>query len=653
MIPDLFAQVPDGEILENIQADASILSAESMQEPDEWPLLDLNTSDLQEIANSPILSPLHAQTLLAHRQRFGRLAVHEELQVIPHWDTAFIRRVLPFVYCGKPLVDERFSIGNLLHAARHEVVLRSRRYLQDKTGYSGDGNYPFYTGDPYQLFIRYRMRAGTHFSAGVTAEKDAGERFFPSNNGGRMDFFSWHVFLRPGSALRTLAIGDYQIQFGQGLTAWNGWSMGKSTDITQFYRRAQGIRPYSSTAEDGFYRGLAMSLVKNNWQLDYWFSYRKRDASLFPADSAFRTFLVSSISGSGFHRSYAEMEDRARLGHQSAGIHLQHERSKWRCELILHQHHFEHALWPGDDPYELFDHSGRDFLQAGIALRYALRNGIVYSESVLDKNGTLATLAGILLMPDARFTFSCHLRNYPAEFQGMDVDALREGSRTRNERGVVAGFQWKWTPALNLQTYLDQFAFPWLRYTADAPSQGHDWTSQLTYTPSRSAELYLRYRQEKKVQELSESVGAGSDYALQENIRLQFQWLYGRDWEMQTRMECAWVRSDASVQTGTLFFQECRYRPMGKRFSVALRWAVFETTAYASRIYSYEQDMPGSFSLPAVSGIGSRYYFLFRYRLAHGLDAWLRIAAMSLRNDRQPFRRDEVKLQLRWQFGGS
>lgn len=64
--------------------------------------------------------------------------------------------------------------------------------------------------------------------------------------------------------IRALAIGDYQVQFGQGLVAWNGISLGKSTEVHQIYRRGLGLRPYSSAGESGFNRGVAIALGKDN-----------------------------------------------------------------------------------------------------------------------------------------------------------------------------------------------------------------------------------------------------------------------------------------------------------------------------------------------------------------------------------------------------
>jgi len=617
--------------------------------------LNLNANDVAEIVSSPILSPEQAQALITHRQKFGILIATEELQVTGAFDTSYLKKIKPFVFCGQPLVDEQFKFSTLLASARNEVLIRFRRSLQEKEGYGKDGIFPFYQGDPNQLMFRYRMRAGNYFSAGIVMEKDPGEVLFASNNGGRMDYFSWHVFIRPNRMIRTIYFGDYQFQFGQGLVAWNGLSLGKSAEVNQFFRRGMGFRPYASAGEAGYNKGVASSLAFHDWSLDLWGSYRKLDASLFPVDTTFKNFEVSSIIESGLHRSYDEIKKKALINNLSSGAHLQWEKARIRSEWTVHQQYFNYPLWPGDDPYEMYDADGKSFLNAGWAVRYLFNNATIYSEVAVDRQLDKAFVGGLLLMPDNRWTISLHLRDYGKKYQCFGCDGLREGSNTQNEKGILTGFSWQIHQQLRLQGYLDQFYFPWLRYTTSSPSKGSEWITQLTYNPARTSEAYLRIKEEVKMNDVSTN---GYDVPKEEkkiNIRANVQWMYTKNWEFQAR--CEWVGLSQSLgnSNGLMFFQEVRYKPLGRPYSLAVRWSMFQTDSYETRIYSYEQDMVGSFSLPAYSDEGHKYYFLLRYRLLKGLDVWIRYSrSIIVQNvaiqdvDISP--KEELKTQLRWQF---
>jgi len=131
---------------------------------------------------------------------------------------------------------------------------------------------------------------------------------------------------------------------------------------------------------------------------------------------------------------------------------------------------------------------------------------------------------------------------------------------------------------------------------------------------------------------------------------------FKRSWEWQTRVEWTRQRLLSGEGRGALFFQEIRCKPMGKPWSFAVRMTIFNTDSYDERIYTYEQDMVGAFSLPAMAGVGNRAYVLFRYRIAKDVDFWLRYSvskpsAASGRQSGYAFEsRDEIKTQLRWKF---
>ena len=55
-----------------------------------------------------------------------------------------------------------------------------------------------------------------------------------------------------------------------------------------------------------------------------------------------------------------------------------------------------------------------------------------------------------------------------------------------------------------------------------------------------------------------------------------------------------------------------------------MRYALFDTDSYNSRIYAYESDILYAFSIPAYYSKGSRLYFNLKYTLRDFLDIWLR-----------------------------
>lgn len=84
-------------------------------------------------------------------------------------------------------------------------------------------------------------------------------------------------------------------------------------------------------------------------------------------------------------------------------------------------------------------------------------------------------------------------------------------------------------------------------------------------------------------------------------------------------------KREAETQTGYLIYQDIFYKP-GSSFSATLRYALFQTDSYDSRLYEYENDIPGSYSIPSFYDRGSRSYILLNYSVTKYVEMWLRYA---------------------------
>lgn len=95
--------------------------------------------------------------------------------------------------------------------------------------------------------------------------------------------------------LKSLAIGDYKISFGQGLVISNDFSPGRSALVSQTERRTNGFRRHFSTNENDFFRGAAATVNWKNLDINLFYSYRKLDGGV---DST----IVTSFKTDGLHR---------------------------------------------------------------------------------------------------------------------------------------------------------------------------------------------------------------------------------------------------------------------------------------------------------------------------------------------------------------
>jgi len=86
--------------------------------------------------------------------------------------------------------------------------------------------------------------------------------------------------------------------------------------------------------------------------------------------------------------------------------------------------------------------------------------------------------------------------------------------------------------------------------------------------------------------------------------------------------------------------------------------AIFDTDNNDARIYAYENDLLGVFSIPSYFYKGIRTYIMLKYDVGN-LDFWLRWDIFSYANrdtissgleEIQGSEKTTIKLQLKWRF---
>ena len=104
------------------------------------------------------------------------------------------------------------------------------------------------------------------------------------------------------------------------------------------------------------------------------------------------------------------------------------------------------------------------------------------------------------------------------------------------------------------------------------------------------------------------------------------------------------------IGNGTLISQDLFYHPMGKPFSANCRYAVFNCPRFENRIYEYENDVQGAFSIPFYYGTGSRFYTNLNYKISSGITISLRYAISWIDDLPASNEKSEIKMQLKTTF---
>lgn len=109
--------------------------------------------------------------------------------------------------------------------------------------------------------------------------------------------------------------------------------------------------------------------------------------------------------------------------------------------------------------------------------------------------------------------------------------------------------------------------------------------------------------------------------------------------------------ADPFGSKGMLLFQEINYRFRQVPLTLWFRYCLFNTDDWNSRIYTYENDLLYSFSIPALSGEGSRSYIMLKWKINKHSEMRIKYSITSLITNGVTIENtDEFKMQFKVWF---
>src|SRR3989338_7095051 len=606
--------------------------------------LNLNSATLEELQSIGLLSDVQINDVLLHRKLFGKYISIYELQSLAYWDISTIQLALPFIRVDDKLDQIHVGLKEAFQQGKFEAYFRYQRILEDKSGYDDvsdsvlQNSNSYYHGNADRYYTRLRFSYQNNMSIGVTGEKDPGEEFFRGTQKQGFDFYSAHAFYKGGKYLRSVALGDYQVQVGQGLNIWTGYAFGKTADASNVKKSANPLRPYTSVDEARFLRGAAVQLGVGNFSLLAFGSYKKVDGNVAIADSLYQEdAIVESINLGGFHRTNTEIGRKHSLGEIVTGANLQYSIRSLQVGVAGVYQGYESSFIKDTVPYNQYDFRGKSTTGLSADYSWVLRNFNFFGEfSMSSHSKGFAMLNGVLFSPDSRASMSILYRHYSKDYTTFYNNALSEGSRTQNETGLYTGLRLQLAPFLTVNTYVDIFRFPWLKYQVDGPSQGHEILVQPSYKPNKKLEIYARFREQlrQKNSRLSDGTVTELEDVTQRNYRLNISYQVTEGVQLKSRIEFVTLdRVSSGHEKGVSFTQDIVVRPKSWPCDIALRYALFDTDSYDSRIYTYENNALYVFSSPSYYYQGSRAYAMVRWSFLRHFDLWVRYG-ISIFSDR-------------------
>ncbi|RZT97180.1 helix-hairpin-helix protein [Ancylomarina subtilis] len=624
--------------------------------------INLNTANKQELERLFYLSEYQIQNLLEYRKNNGLIYSIYELRLLDGFNYSTLQDIIPFVSVE---ITKKEISPNTHGQAKHFILLRSQRTLENEKGYESslpneDSEVPSpennrqYLGRAWKYYTRYKyISPKKNTSFGFTAENDAGEPFFKKYNSQGFDFYSAFAEYKGRGVIQQINIGDYHIRFGQGLSVWSGLASKKSTFTTRNAKRLQGIKSYHSTDENQFFRGGAMEIKPmKNLSFTGFVSNKKRDANI-------ENNLTQSLINTGLHRNENEFDKKNQLDELVWGGRLLWNFNQTEIGTCFIKSTFSPPLTTNDSELnKTFDLSGKQTYNMSIYYETRFKSMHMFGEFAQSKSGGKAYLQGLQFQAHPQLIVEAIYRNYAKNYHSLYGNGFGEQSETQNETGFYFGFEFHPYPKWTILSYYDLYEFPWLKYRVDSPSVGHDFLSQLEYRPNKNISIYFRFKQEEKPENTNDTKIKTPINLEKKQYRLHLSAIINENWEIRNRIELSEYEKQ-DKERGYLVYQDLIYHHSRLPFTANIRYALFDTDSYNSRIYAYENDILYAFSIPAYYNKGSRFYLNFRYKFNRKASLYLRYArtqyahSESLGSGNSEISGDtksEIKLQLKLAF---
>ena len=621
IIPACSAQNPSENLIEEVLEDLSVNNdinnsvnslnweneleelSNRLQEP-----VNLNSATREQLEQFPFLSDIQIEHLLAYIYIHGQMETIYELQLVEELDRQTIQYLLPFV-CIKAINNEpAFRWKTMLKDAgrygKNEVLTRLDIPFYKRKGYEHT-----YLGPSVYNSVKYTFRYRDQLYAGGVAEKDAGEPFAALHNSYGYDYYSFYLLLQNCGRLKSLAVGNYRLSFGQGLVMSTDYLMGKTIYASSFNNRSAGIKRHSSTDEYNYFRGVATTVaLTKRLSVSAFYSHRNMDGVVTDGE-------ITSVYKTGLHRSRKEADKKNLLTSQLTGGNVSYQQNHIRLGITGVYYVFNRPYEPELTGYSKYNIHGNHFYNLGIDYAYRWRRFSFQGETAIGKQGW-ASLNRLQYSPVQDIQFMLIHRFYSYDYWAMYAHSFGEGSTVQNEQGYYVGLET--TPFSHWRFFVsfDLFSFPWKKYRINKPSRGTDGLIQATFTPRTNLSMYLKYRYKQKERDLTGSKGTLTLPIFHHQLRYRLNYSLNDVFSSRTTLDYNHFHSqDRAATKGYQVTQMISSQLPWTRLFADVQGSYFCTDDYDSRVYVSEKGLLYTFYIPSFQGRGFRCAVRLRYEL--------------------------------------
>ncbi|MGL5692146.1 MAG: hypothetical protein ACRDD8_15200, partial [Bacteroidales bacterium] len=472
--------------------------------------IDLNNTTKDELNSLGLLDPQQIENLLFYLFTYGEIQNMGELRLIEGFDYDCINLIKPYLVI-KPLIsNESKKIF-----AKQTLIFRSHLSFPFRDGFVAKTDSLLYKnkkyfGDPLSIALKYNMDVSNGYSWGVSVEKDPGERLrnFP-------DYLSFYFSMDGKKYMKRFIAGDYKINISQGLIINNGFSLNAMMDNSFRKMKSIPVRKHSSWNESDFLRGVAAYFEYKNHSLTTFVSYKNIDTSI-------KDSLFVSISKSGLHRSFNEIQNKRNVTESIYGLSWSSYFSQARIDFSVLYTQFSLPANRLLNVFENYSFNGNNNLN--VSLSWSFNKSVFFfrGEEAISKSGGIALTNYIQLKPVSELFMTIGQRFYSPKYHSFYGKSFGYSS-LNNEEGYLFKLDYQPFSRVDFSACFDFFRIPLMKASSPFPSSGYNTLVNINFSVNTFLDLKLRYKRSLKEKEEKEESDDSDYFILLESYRETYQ----------------------------------------------------------------------------------------------------------------------------------
>ena len=406
----------------------------------------------------------------------------------------------------------------------------------------------------------------------------------------------------------------------------------------------------TSTEENKFFRGVAAEFSIRNLELSMFISKNYSDATLASSSGSSNDYIENFYTG-GLHNTSILLSKKDAVSESVFAVNVSYNIKNLKFGFTISENRLSlPIIQTMNDPEKIFNFTGNMNNLCSVYYNSLIKNILLYGELSLDNNKKYTIIQGISLRPSDRLTINFLLRNYEPGYTAFYGNGPGTGTKASNEKGVIGSFSFEAAKHLFISGGCDIQSFPWLKYRCSAPSYGARKELKIQYLPTEKITFDASYNYRLSIVDSIEMSGIPlQNKIIARSLKTSLHYSVYDNLTLETRIDYKTVSPSGS--RGFLIFEEINYSFRKIPVTLWARYCLFNTDDWSSRIYTYENDLLYSYSIPVLSGEGSRSYIMLKWKINNLAELRVKYGMNSvIRPGNTPVNTDEIKLQMRVWF---